>query len=133
MGWKIVRYPVGWKRVSAALRRVKGHCEHCGSNERLTVHHRGIPYADGKPGNPKDKHDLRIENLQVLCVPCHNEVDRVYPPLSPTRQEKQRRRREHKRERKLAAIEAHRSLGIGTGLVLYQGANKAGFNNAMAY
>jgi hypothetical protein len=70
MGWKIIHYPTGWKRVSAVLRRTRGHCELCGSNERLSVHHRGVPYATGQPGDSRDKHDLRIENLQVLCVPC---------------------------------------------------------------
>jgi len=117
MGWKIVRYPTGWKRVSAVLRRVVGHCELCGSNEHLSVHHKGTPFANGRLGDSRDKHDLRLENLQVLCGPCHAEVDRIYPPMSPTRQEKLRRKRLRKKEQRIASREAHRSLGIGTGLV----------------
>jgi len=119
MGWKIIRYPTGWKRVSAVLRRAIGRCELCGCKERLTVHHKGIPYPDGRPGDSRDKHDLRLENLQVLCEPCHIEVDRIYP-TSPSRQEKLRRRNERKKEKKRVAKEAHRALNVGTGLVLYQ-------------
>lgn len=37
----------------------------------LTVHHRGVPYPDGRPGDPHDKMDCRPENLFALCQRCH--------------------------------------------------------------
>lgn len=37
----------------------------------LTVHHRGVPYPDGRPGDPHDKMDCRPENLFCLCQRCH--------------------------------------------------------------
>jgi hypothetical protein len=40
-----------------------GHCERCqgdGSESRLGIHHRN-----------RDKHDQRLENLEVLCHRCH--------------------------------------------------------------
>lgn len=37
----------------------------------LTVHHVGVPYPDGTPGDPHDKLDCRPENLQALCQRCH--------------------------------------------------------------
>lgn len=37
----------------------------------LTVHHIGVPYPDGRPGNPHDKMDCREENLVALCNRCH--------------------------------------------------------------
>ena len=37
----------------------------------LSVHHAGVPYSDGTPGDPDDKMDNRPENLQVLCARCH--------------------------------------------------------------
>lgn len=37
----------------------------------LTVHHRGVPYPDGTPGDPHDKLDVRPENLAALCQRCH--------------------------------------------------------------
>lgn len=37
----------------------------------LTVHHRGVPYPDGRPGDPHDKLDVRPENLAALCQRCH--------------------------------------------------------------
>lgn len=122
MGWKIIRYPSNWQRASLTLRRIRGQCELCGKEGPygLQVHHKGAPFPDGTPGNPHDKHDLRIENLQVLCGPCHIEADRIHPPMSPEKQERERQKRARKRRRKIAMREAHRSLGIGTGLVLYQ-------------
>lgn len=38
---------------------------------RLSVHHRGVPYLDGSPGDPHDKMDNRDENLLVVCARCH--------------------------------------------------------------
>ena len=51
--------------AKSAARLVKriGRCERCahdGSNSRLGVHHRN-----------RDKHDQRLENLEVLCHRCH--------------------------------------------------------------
>jgi len=37
----------------------------------LTVHHIGVPKADGTPGDPHDKADCRDENLTALCQRCH--------------------------------------------------------------
>ena len=51
--------------AKSAARLVKriGRCERCaheGSKSRLGVHHRN-----------RDKHDQRLENLEVLCHRCH--------------------------------------------------------------
>jgi hypothetical protein len=65
------RYPRGWPRVRRTIYRlVGGHCERCGryvSPRRFTIHHIGTAYADGRPGDPTDKHDIRRENLVMLC------------------------------------------------------------------
>lgn len=37
----------------------------------LTTHHIGVPYDDGRPGNPHDKMDCRDVNLIALCNRCH--------------------------------------------------------------
>lgn len=37
----------------------------------LTVHHIGVPYPDGTPGDPRDKMDVRDENLIAMCQRCH--------------------------------------------------------------
>jgi 5-methylcytosine-specific restriction endonuclease McrA len=100
-------YPRNWSKASRTLRRIIGHCERCGTTEALTVHHRGAPFADGRPGDRGDKRDLRLENLQVLCRPCHDQVDywRCY-----------RHWRKYRIvQRKLAR---HRALGVGTGLIV---------------
>jgi 5-methylcytosine-specific restriction endonuclease McrA len=105
-------YPSNWRKVSAVIRRLAhGHCEWCHSHtNRLTVHHIGIPYADGRPGNPHDKHDLRRENLVALCWPCHSAVDHIHI----VRREKVRRQ-----QKRLAKVARHRALGVGVGLVVY--------------
>lgn len=41
----------------------------------LTVHHAGVPYADGRPGDPDDKSDNRLANLFRLCQRCHFKAD----------------------------------------------------------
>lgn len=41
----------------------------------LTVHHAGVPYADGRPGDPDDKRDNRTKNLRRLCQRCHFKAD----------------------------------------------------------
>jgi 5-methylcytosine-specific restriction endonuclease McrA len=107
------KYPRNWPKVTYVLKRsVHFRCERCGQKKgnhyfkQLTVHHQGVPYADGRPGNPRDKHDLRRENLVVLCNKCHDEVE-------PKR--KKYRNRDKKRVSKVAK---HRALGVGTGLVV---------------
>lgn len=37
----------------------------------LSVHHKGVDYSDGTPGDPDDKLDNRPENLVALCARCH--------------------------------------------------------------
>lgn len=39
---------------------VKNQCSHCGTTEKLGIHHKN-----------NDHYDNRIENLEVLCNPCH--------------------------------------------------------------
>lgn len=43
---------------------------------RLSVHHRGVKKANGRPGDPHDKMDCRPENLLVVCARCHFEEER---------------------------------------------------------
>jgi len=104
--WK---YPQNWKKASQTLRRIVGRCERCGrESDHLSVHHLGADYITGLPGDPRDKHDLRRENLQVICYPCHDELDGL------TKMKKRIKRNKKRRQARLAA---HQSLGIGTGLV----------------
>ncbi|MBV9690538.1 MAG: hypothetical protein JO202_12625 [Ktedonobacteraceae bacterium] len=82
------RYPSNWRKVSLTIRRVAGwRCEWCkiengaplpsgrAGKVVLTVAHLGTPYADGRPGNKHDKHDIRRENLAALCQACHLRYD----------------------------------------------------------
>jgi len=105
------KYPHNWKKASQAIRRLaNGQCEWCGSSAHdLSVHHLGAPYADGRPGDPRDKHDLRRENLCALCFQCNNGAERIGAIRKSRARQKARRR---------AKLEQHRALGIGTGLVL---------------
>jgi ribosomal protein L34E len=109
--YKITKYPAGWKRASRIIRRLAGnHCQRCGQvNDCLEVHHIGSPYADGRPGNPHDKHDIRPENLIAICFTCHDEIEHVKAIRYKKREQRRRRR---------ARLEAHRALGVGTGLVV---------------
>jgi hypothetical protein len=106
-----LKYPSNWRRASRRLRRAVGHCEKCNRQTDLTVHHKGEPFPDGRPGDPSDKHDLRRENLIVLCLQCHDEIDHIMGKMYTDC-----KRRRHKKEK----LEAHRALGIGTGLVICQ-------------
>lgn len=80
-------YPRNWKKVSRTIRRIAGNrCEWCGipnglkrpggSRVVLTVAHLGVEWADGRPGDTRDKHDVRRENLRALCQRCHLRYDR---------------------------------------------------------
>ena len=82
------RYPTNWRKVSLLIRRIAGwRCEWCkipngvplpsgrAGKVVLTVAHLGTPYADGRPGNKHDKHDIRRENLAALCQACHLRYD----------------------------------------------------------
>ena len=110
-------YPRNWQVVSKILIRIIGECQCCGSQENLTVHHAGIPFADGRPNSSRNKHDLRLENLIVLCAPCHLHIELATirieglqpgaPGTGLAYKRKQRRR--------------HRKLNIGTGLVPMKG------------
>jgi hypothetical protein len=101
-------YPPCWPKVSQIIRRLaQGRCEHCRRRcalWELSVHHLGTLYADGRPGDPQEKHDIRRENLVALCLECHRAAD---APTTARYQECKARR------------EQHRSLGVGTGLVLF--------------
>jgi hypothetical protein len=75
----------------------------------LEVHHIGTPWADGRPGDHCDKHDLRRENLAAICFACHDQAEHVGEIRYKMRERKRRRR---------ARLEAHQALNIGTGLVV---------------
>jgi hypothetical protein len=106
------KYPRCWKRVSRIIRALAhGCCERCGRHcDNLSVHHIGTPYI-GRPGDKTDKHDIRRENLAALCYACHCELDGVDLDTERRKFKKRKARRKNK-------LEAHRALGIGTGLVL---------------
>lgn len=84
MSYKMLQhgYPCSWPRVCRVLKRVVGYCcEACGAYlpepGALSIHHKGVPFVC-RPGTPRDKHDLRRENLSVLCFPCHELADDVW-------------------------------------------------------
>lgn len=109
------KYPICWPRASLLIRQLAdGHCERCGlACNNLSVHHQGAPFANGKPGNSRDKHDLRRENLIALCFSCHDELDHIRIVRKKYKQRKAKR---------AAKREAHQALGIGTGLIATQDA-----------
>ena len=110
LSYKLTKYPRNQRRVSKIIIRLaNGVCERCGkTGYKLEVHHMGAPYADGRPGNPHDKHDIRRENLTAICTDCHDELEHV----RAIRKNKRKRNK-----RRAARFEAHRALGLGTGLV----------------
>ena len=95
------KYPPDWGDISKRIRERAGNvCEECGvpngshvtraKGDRsqwtqveagkgtrivLTVHHIGVDHADGTPGDPRDKADVRDENLIALCQACHLAAD----------------------------------------------------------
>jgi hypothetical protein len=112
MSYKIVlnRYPRCWGKVRGVLYRVTaGRCERCGryvSPRKFTIHHVGAPYADGRPGDSRDKHDIRRENLAMLCEQCHCS-------LEPFRSVMKKKEKKRASKRSL-----HAALHVGTGLVI---------------
>lgn len=83
-------YPPDWKAISRRIRfeRAGNRCEWCGAENYqahpvtgskvvLTVAHLGVFYADGTPGDKRDKSDCRDDNLAALCQRCHLNFDRV--------------------------------------------------------
>ena len=57
-----VYHGLSCKSAARLVERI-GHCERCGhdgSESRLDVHHKN-----------RDKHDHRLENLEILCHHCH--------------------------------------------------------------
>lgn len=114
-------YPKNWKKASRTLRRIVGHCEVCGVELpacNLTVHHAGVDYADGRQGDPRDKYDLRRENLVTCCVTCHAQLDNTPSPYG-SQAERKRIRKQARLERRRERFALHRSLNVGTGLVPY--------------
>jgi hypothetical protein len=83
-------YPPNWPKVRDVIRRITGYCcEQCGARHKtrlpgskmriiISVHHAGFPYANGRPGDPSDKYDIRRENLIALCQDCHTLADLAY-------------------------------------------------------
>ena len=88
------RYPDNWKDISHHIRfeRAGGRCECAGecdthngrcdakhnephpvteSSVILTTAHLGVDRPDGKPGDKRDKMDVRPENLKAMCQRCH--------------------------------------------------------------
>ena len=107
------KYPCGWKRrISPTIRRLaNGRCERCGMPcNNLSVHHRGVPFANGRPGDKRDKHDIRRENLQALCFACHDKLDDLRAV---------KRARKIRKAKQATRVAAHQALGIGTGLIPY--------------
>ena len=100
------RYPTSWPKVSRVIRRIAGNCcEWCHAEDGaslpsgrkgkvvLTVAHLGTSYADGKPGDKRDKHDIRRENLAALCQACHLRYD-LNEHIQHARETRQRKKRE---------------------------------------
>lgn len=82
------RYPADWATISQRIRfgRAGGRCERCGAQHGqphprtgsrvvLTTAHIGAPHADGRPGDKRDKMDVRDDNLLALCQACHLRED----------------------------------------------------------
>jgi hypothetical protein len=75
--------PLWWNSAkAAALRRAVNRCEHidsfgirCETTVRLEVHHiEPLGKYEGYHNNPKNK----LENLQVLCRPHHEDAHRKH-------------------------------------------------------
>lgn len=114
------KYPRNWSEISKRIRedRAGNVCEECGvpngayvtraKGDRnqwtqvesgkgtrivLTVHHIGVDHADGTPGDPRDKMDIRDENLIALCQACHLAADRDHH-IAEARKTRARKRHE---------------------------------------
>jgi HNH endonuclease len=112
-------YPPDWPAISARIRtlRALGCCEQCGRAAgilpkgwaaplSLSVHHIGIPRADGSAGDPRDKSDCRDENLIALCQACHLSADRPLH-LERARATRLRKSRERLDARGYEQLELH--------------------------
>lgn len=82
------RYPENWDTIALRVKEAaQWRCQDCGMQCRtpaepfdthrrtMSVHHVGAPHADGTPGDPHDKMDVRPENLLALCSACHLRMD----------------------------------------------------------
>src|SRR5581483_6292609 len=109
MALNFKQYPRNWRKASAIIRRITGYrCEQCGAPVH-SVHHIGAALATGdgwRPGDKRDKHDIRRENLIAMCFSCHDRADNgalsFYARL---------------RQRGQACRCKHRALQVGSGLV----------------
>lgn len=64
MGWYLSR---GWKtNRDAAAKAASGVCARCGETARIEVHHIADPFP-----NRDVELLLRLDNVEVICVPCH--------------------------------------------------------------
>jgi len=54
-----------WRSLSKRKKRKVGKCEHCATKKHLTSHH--VVYRE-------NWFDTRLEDLKVLCWPCHRET-----------------------------------------------------------
>lgn len=84
----------------------------------------GVPYADGTPGNSGDKHDLRRENLYVLCGTCEKIAEAAFPPRPvplpdgfTTAHRKSSQYTYRRAVRRMRKASEHHALGVGTGLI----------------
>ena len=64
-------YPKGWDQIKRTLKeRQKWTCEECKVYLGKTKQHQSLLHCHHKN---RVKRDIRPENLQALCVECHNE------------------------------------------------------------
>ncbi len=107
------RYPTHWPVISLRIReRANWRCEWCGAAQGLphpitgsrvvlTVAHLGVPFADGTPGDKRNKMDCRDENLAALCQCCHLRFDRDEHRTHAARTRKQKLRTVGKQSQQL--------------------------------
>lgn len=78
------RYPADWKAIALATKEAaRWICQDCEMQCRkpsetfdthkrtMSVRRADVMHADGRPGDPHDKMDVRPENLLALCSRCH--------------------------------------------------------------
>lgn len=115
-------YGRNWSKVSRTIRRVaRQRCERCGIPNGaipasgkpvvLTVAHLGAPQATGsgwKPGDKRDTHDVRRENLQALCQRCHLALDQADHLAHAKATRNQKKRLKHQAAGQLASFDLER-------------------------